>query len=92
MKLKQKKEIINRLSYLTGHLQGNKKMVQSNGYCVDVIRQNQAVIAALNKVNKLILQSHLETCVTPAVKSGDKSNKNKLLKEITEVFEMEQKL
>lgn len=92
MRLKQKKEILNRISYLVGHLEGNKKMVQENKYCIDVIRQNQAVVAALNKVNKLILRSHLETCVSPAVKSEIKSRKSKVFDEITEIFGMEQKI
>src|SRR3989344_4453582 len=55
MKLEKKKEVLNRLSYLIGHLEGNKKMVQANEYCVDVIRQNQAVVGALNKVNNINL-------------------------------------
>ncbi len=92
MKLKQKKEVLNRFSYLIGHLEGNKKMIESNKYCIDVIRQNQAVVAALNKVNKLILKSHLETCVVPAVRSEAKSRKNKVFDEIAEIFEMEQKI
>lgn len=92
MKLEKKKEVLNRLSYLIGHLEGNKKMVQANEYCVDVIRQNQAVVGALNKVNKIMLKSHLETCVAPAVKSGTKSRKNKVLDEISAIFEMEQKI
>ena len=67
-------------------------MVQVNEYCVDVIRQNQAVVAALNKVNKIILRSHLETCVVPAVKSEKNNQKSRVLDEITEIFEMEQKI
>ncbi len=92
MKRVEKKEVINRLNYTIGHLQGNKKMVEENKYCVDIIRQNQAAVAALNKVNKLILQSHLETCVAPSIKSNIKSKKNKVFDEIAEIFEVEQKL
>lgn len=91
MKRREKKEVLTRLNYIIGHLQGNKKMVEEDKYCVDVIRQNQAVIAALNKVNKIILQSHLETCVVPSIKSNIKSKKNKVLDEIAEIFEIEQK-
>jgi DNA-binding FrmR family transcriptional regulator len=92
MKRAEKKEVLNRLNYLIGHLKGNEKMIEENKYCVDAIRQNQAVVAALNKVNKIILQSHLETCVAPAVKSNIKLKKNKVFDEIAEIFEMEQKL
>ena len=92
MIMHEKKEILKRLNFLIGHLQGNRKMVEEEKYCVDIIRQNQAVGAALNKVNKIILHSHLETCVVPAIKSETKSQKSKVFKEIAEIFEMEQKL
>jgi DNA-binding FrmR family transcriptional regulator len=92
MRRQDKKAVINRLNYTIGHLQGNKKMVAEGKYCVDIVRQNQAVVAALNKVNKIILQSHLETCVAPAVKSNIKPKQNKVFDEIAEIFEMEQKL
>jgi len=92
MKRAEKKAVLNRLNYLIGHLQGNEKMVKEDKYCIDIIRQNQAVLAALNKVNKIILQSHLETCVALAVKSNVKSKKNKVFDEVADIFEMEQKL
>ena len=92
MKITEKKEVLKRLNYLIGHLKGNKKMVDEGKYCIDIIRQNQAVEAALKKVDKIILRSHLETCVVPAIKSKGKSEKSKVLDEITEVFEMEQRL
>ena len=82
MKRQEKKEVLNRFNYLIGHLQGNRKMVVDDKYCIDIIRQNQAVEAALKKVDKIILQSHLETCVTPAVKSKAKSRKNKYIKRL----------
>ena len=92
MKKQEKKEILKRLNYLIGHLQGNKKMVEEDKYCVDIIHQNQAVAAALNKVNKIILKSHLETCVSPAIKSKINSRSNKVFDEIAEIFEIEQKI
>lgn len=91
MKVQEKKEVLRRLNNVTGHVQGNKKMVEEGVYCVDIIRQNQAVIAALNKVNKIVLKSHLETCVVPSIASNIKSRKNKVVDEITEIFEIEQK-
>lgn len=92
MKRQEKKDALNRLNYIVGHVQGNRKMVEEDKYCVDIIRQNQAVVAALNKVNKIILQSHLETCVVPSIKSNVKSKKNKVFDEIADIFEIEQKL
>ncbi len=56
-----KRQALKRMNYLIGHLQANKKMVEDDRYCIDIIRQNNAVVAALKKVNDIILSSQLET-------------------------------
>lgn len=80
------KKVLNRLNYLIGHLRANLKMVEEGRYCIDIIRQNQAVIAALGKVNELILKNHLETCVTRAIQGKNGKEKRKVFEEIIEVF------
>jgi DNA-binding FrmR family transcriptional regulator len=85
LKFKNKK-ITNRMNYLLGHLKANLKMVEEGRYCIDVIRQNQAVISALKKVNELILRNHLDTCVTRAVKGKSEKEKRRVYEEILEVF------
>ena len=75
------------MSFLIGHLQANKKMVEDNRYCIDVIRQNNAVVAALKKVNDIILSSHLDTCATTAIKDGDIKKRQRVLKELLEIYE-----
>lgn len=74
------------MNYLIGHLKANLKMVEENRYCIDIIRQNQAVIAALEKVNELVLKNHLEMCVTKAVKGKSERERKKVYQEIIEVF------
>lgn len=74
------------MNYLIGHLRANLKMVEESRYCIDIIRQNQAVIAALEKVNEQLLQDHLKTCVTRAVKDQDEKEKQRVFQEIVEVF------
>lgn len=63
-----KEEIENRLSRVSGQIQGVKKMVEENRYCIDVLIQIAAVRAALDKAGLLVLKRHLETCVTKAIK------------------------
>lgn len=75
------------MNYLIGHLQANRKMVDEGRYCIDIIRQNNAVISALKKVNDLILNSHLETCATTAIKDGSIKKRQKVLKELLEIYE-----
>ena len=83
------KKILNRMNYLIGHLQANLKMLKDDRYCIDIIRQNQAVISALRKVNEMILRNHLETCVTNAVKGKSEKEKKRVYQEIVDVFKEE---
>lgn len=86
MENKNKKTLLNRMNYLNGHLQAVSRMIKEDRYCINIIRQNQAVVSALEKVNGLILQRHLETCVTKAVKGKSEKEKKKVYQEIIEVF------
>jgi len=80
------KQILNRMNYLTGHLTGIKKMLKDGKYCIDVIKQNEAVIAAIKKVNEMILENHLNTCVAEAIKNKNEKERKKKIKEILELF------
>jgi len=81
-----------RLRSIAGHVSGVERMIDQDAYCIDVIKQVQAVQAALNKINDLILGSHLHTCVIDAVRDGDKKRRERVLGEIVDVFEMAQKI
>jgi DNA-binding FrmR family transcriptional regulator len=83
---------IRRLKTIEGHLRGVIRMVEEDAYCIDVIRQIQAVDAALNKVNAQILENHLNSCVITAIKGNNAREREKVLKEIAEVFEMSAKV
>ena len=83
---------LRRLKTVEGHLRGVMRMVEEDAYCIDVIRQIQAVDAALNKVSAQILENHLNSCVISAVQGNDKKERQRVLKEITEVFEMSTKV
>jgi DNA-binding FrmR family transcriptional regulator len=83
---------LRRLKTIEGHLRGVIRMVEQDSYCIDVIRQIQAVEAALNKVSTQILENHLNSCVTTAIKGNDAAERTRVLKEIAEVFEMSTKV
>lgn len=83
---------LRRLKTIEGHLRGIIRMVEEDAYCIDVIRQIQAVDAALNKVSTQILDNHLNSCVITAIKGDDADEREKVIKEITEVFEMSAKV
>ncbi len=78
---------LRRLKTIEGHLRGVIRMVEEDAYCIDVIRQIQAVQAALNKVSSGILENHLNSCVITAIRGENASERERVLKEITDVFE-----
>jgi DNA-binding FrmR family transcriptional regulator len=65
-----KQEILNRLKTVRGHLDGIVRMTEEEAYCVDLMKQVSAAQASLERVNRLILKNHLETCFSDAVTSG----------------------
>ena len=83
---------LRRLKTIEGHLKGVIRMVEEDAYCIDVIRQIQAVEAALDKVSSQILENHLNSCVITAIRGDDAGERERVLKEITEVFETANKV
>jgi DNA-binding FrmR family transcriptional regulator len=90
--MENQENTLRRLKTVEGHLRGVIRMVEQDEYCIDVIRQIQAVEAALNKVSTQILENHLSSCVTTAIQGRDPRERERVLKEIAEVFEMSTKV
>lgn len=87
-----KKDVLNRLRSVGGHVNGIIRMVESDQYCIDVINQIHAVQAALNKVSLLVLDDHMHHCVVEAIHSDDPGERERVLEEIRGVFEARSKL
>jgi len=83
---------VRRLKTIEGHVRGVVRMAEEGAYCIDLIRQIQAVEAALNKVSSQILEEHLNSCVITAIQGEDPKERERVLKEIAEVFEMANKV
>lgn len=92
MENSHKSAITRRLSSAAGHLKGIERMVEEDSYCIDIIRQIQAVQAALGKVSTMLLDNHLHTCVTTAIQGDDPVERERMLQEVTSVFAMSSKL
>ena len=58
-----------------GHLDGVIRLVEAEAYCPDLMKQVAAAHASLERVNRILLQNHLETCVTEAIQAGGGSAK-----------------
>ena len=92
MEANKKADLLRRVRIVNGHLKGVEKMIEEEVYCVKIIEQVQAIQAALNKVNTLILDDHLRHCVTTAVRGEDSTERERVLSEIATVFETASKL
>ena len=70
MKEEHKKTTMNRLKTVRGHIEAVINMVEEERYCPEVMKQVSALQGSLEKVNRILLQNHIETCVMHAVEEG----------------------
>lgn len=81
-----KDKIDPRLARIEGQVKGIRAMVQNDRYCVDILLQLSAVISALKKVEDLVMENHLNTCVTDALKSEDEKESQLKISELMDVM------
>jgi DNA-binding FrmR family transcriptional regulator len=77
---------LGRLRRIEGQVQGLQRMIEADAYCVDILLQISAVQGALEQVQKLLLGTHIESCVSDAIRSGSKADRQKKIDELLEVF------
>ena len=80
-----KRDLLRRLNYIDGHLQGVRRMIEEDKYCVDVLKQTYAVRRAIDKLEALILENHLHGCVVEGIKDG---REEAVLGELLELYEL----
>ncbi len=66
----KQKNIISRLNRVEGQVRGVRKMVENSRYCPDVLNQIAAVRRALDSVSLEIIESHMNTCVSTAIRKN----------------------
>ena len=83
-----KSEALKRLNYIQGHLQGIRKMVQEEQYRVDILKQLYAVRKAVEKMEGVILDGHLHSCVIEGIKEG---HAEEVIQELEELYSLSNK-
>ncbi len=63
-------DILKQMRYIEGHLSGIRKMIEADQYCVDILRQTYAVRKSIEKMEAIILENHLRTCVPNGIREG----------------------
>jgi len=83
---KLKQDLLNRLKSIEGHIRGVQRMVESDQYCIDIINQTGAIRKALERVDMMILENHLHSCVTTAIRGDDPAERERVLRELLTLF------
>ncbi len=86
MKEETKAAALKRLARLEGQVRGVSRMVDEDRYCIDVVRQVQAIKAALNGLEGVILDDHLGTCVESALAGTDLDARREKVEELVAVL------
>ncbi|MEA2641763.1 MAG: CsoR family transcriptional regulator, copper-sensing transcriptional repressor [Chloroflexota bacterium] len=81
----ERKDVLNRLATIEGHLRGIRRMIEEDTYCIDVLKQTHAVQRAIGKLEDVLLQGHLASCVPTAFAEGRGSE---AVAELAELFDM----
>ncbi len=64
------KELTSRLARIEGQVRGLRNMVENHAYCPDILTQTSAARAALAAFSRLLLENHIQTCVTEDIRAG----------------------
>ncbi|MBR4692729.1 MAG: metal-sensing transcriptional repressor [Oscillospiraceae bacterium] len=64
------RDLLNRLSRIEGQIRGIRGMVERSAYCIDILNQVSAAGNALNSFTKVLLASHIRSCVAEDVREG----------------------
>jgi len=65
------KDLANRLNRVEGQVKGIKAMIERGEYCDDILTQISSAKSALNSVAKILVESHMRTCVSEKLRDGD---------------------
>lgn len=81
-----KKDLDSRLNRIKGQLEGVQSMVADDRYCIDILHQVNAVRRALEKVALKVMSSHMESCVSEAIRSRNGQKKIQELMNAIDLF------
>lgn len=79
-------DVLARLKSVEGHVRGISRMVEEDAYCMDLVHQIRGVQRALTKVNGLLLDRHLHSCATAALRGDDPADRERVIQELLHAF------
>ncbi len=60
--------LLARMKKIEGQAKGVQRMIEDDRYCIDIVQQLTALSAAVDEVSLLILQDHIDGCITDAIR------------------------
>lgn len=82
------KEIFIGLKKAQTHLSNVIDMLETQQYCIEILQQNLAVIGLLKSANNKLLQRHLNSCFTTAMKGTNEKIKRNMIDEILAISKL----
>ncbi|MCF7819942.1 MAG: metal-sensitive transcriptional regulator [Candidatus Pacebacteria bacterium] len=64
------------------------EMMERQDYCIDVMQQNLAALGLLKSAHAQLMENHIKTCFSRAMKSSNEKQKDKMTKEILQVTKL----
>jgi DNA-binding FrmR family transcriptional regulator len=83
-----KKRASHRSKIIEGQFKGLVKAIEAEEYCIDILTQSLAIQKSLKSLNKLVLENHMLTHVKEGMSEGTNEEKEKLVKEMLELYEL----
>ncbi|MDD9798097.1 MAG: metal-sensitive transcriptional regulator [Alphaproteobacteria bacterium] len=77
---------MSRLNRILGQIDGVKKMIKERRYCPDIITQLRAINSATKAVERRLLETHLEACVSETFKAKNKKGQQQKIEELIKLF------
>jgi CsoR family transcriptional regulator, copper-sensing transcriptional repressor len=68
---KDSRDLVTRLRRIEGQARGIQRLVGEEAYCLDVLQQVEALTAAADEVALLLLEDHIDGCLSHAIESGE---------------------
>jgi DNA-binding FrmR family transcriptional regulator len=85
IKAENKEQLARRLDRIEGQVRGLKRMVDREGYCIDILTQITSVVAATEKVASILIKDHVDHCVRESIKNEEDADEK--IEELTAAIE-----
>lgn len=83
-----KKRATHRSKIVEGQFKALVKAIEDEKYCIDILTQSLAIQKSLRSLNKLVLENHMKTHIKEGMSQGNDTDKEKLITEMLELYEL----